>query len=208
MENKYKTIVQNGIADVSRILLGDNMIEKEELLNFIFSCLDPYFLGYIEDLSFHDEVFTLCEKIIVGNNSKECKEEALFLLHTYSVGGSHEILKQNLDKIESEFLPDADYLSRRHFTINGKNFNDIDGFYDEVEKVFTKGLSWKIGRNLDAFADVLRGGFGMHELGEPIVIFWANYRKSKRDLGKTLINDIVEIIKDNDNSGHDCILET
>ena len=37
------------------------------------------------------------------------------------------------------------------------------GFYDEVEQVFTCGLDWKIGRNLDAFNDILRGGFGRHE---------------------------------------------
>jgi hypothetical protein len=36
-------------------------------------------------------------------------------------------------------------------------------FYDEVENKLTNGLNWRIGRNLDEFDDVLKGGFGIHE---------------------------------------------
>lgn len=39
-----------------------------------------------------------------------------------------------------------------------------------MDKVLTKGLTWRIGHNFDAFNDLLRGGFGVHEYGEPIVI--------------------------------------
>ena len=52
------------------------------------------------------------------------------------------------------------------FTIDGRRFSNLAGFYDEVERVFTCGLDWKIGRNLDAFNDILRGGFGRHEYGQ------------------------------------------
>lgn len=241
MENKYKEIVQSGISAISKVLLGSNMVEKEQLLFFLDSYLDPYYLNYIDDSSFHNEIYTLCERVIVEKNSNGCKEEALHILHTYS-SYPHEILKQNIDKIELEFLPDADYLIRREFIIDGKNFDNIEGFYDEVEKVFTKDLDWKIGRNLDAFNDILRGGFGMHD-DEPIRILWINFSKSKMDLGynatvkfhkcclkichktniamvkeriknaknnkgKTLLDMIVDIIKDTDNSGHNCLLET
>ena len=48
---------------------------------------------------------------------------------------------------------------REVFTIDGRRFSNMAGFYDEVERVFTFGLDWKIGRNLDAFNDILRGGF-------------------------------------------------
>lgn len=54
---------------------------------------------------------------------------------------------------------------RKEFVIDGNNFDTLNGFYDEVEAVFTSKLSWKIGRNLDAFNDILRGGFGRHEEG-------------------------------------------
>ena len=74
-------------------------------------------------------------------------------------------------------------MSKREIIINGNNFSDLDGFYDEAEKVLTKNLDWKIGKNLDAFNDVLRGGFGVHEYEEPIKVIWKKSRKSKEDLG-------------------------
>ena len=132
---------------------------------------------------------------------------------------------------------------RHEIIIDGSRFDDIMEFYDEIERVLTKGLTWKIGRNLDAFNDVLRGGFGIHEHGESLAIKWINYKKSKADFGyhatvayyerilvrchpsnipfvqekisaaksrngQTLLDIIVEIILNTDNSGHDCTLET
>ena len=131
---------------------------------------------------------------------------------------------------------------RHEIMIDGNRFDDMMGFYDEIERVLTKGLPWKIGRNLTALNDVLRGGFGIHEYGERLVIKWINFEKSKADLGypataayyeqilarshpsdipltqakihdaknqkgQTLLDIIVEIILNTDNSGHDCILE-
>lgn len=96
---------------------------------------------------------------------------------------------------------------REVFTIDGRRFSNMAGFYDEVERVFTFGLDWKIGRNLNAFNDILRGGFGRHAYGQPIHIQWLAYEKSVRDLGKEMMDTIVEIILDTDYSGHDCTLE-
>ena len=96
---------------------------------------------------------------------------------------------------------------RQEFTIDGRYFSDMDGFYDEVEQVFTSVLDRRIGRNLNAFNDILRGGFGRHEYGNPIHIKWLSYEKSVRDLGKETMDTIVEIILDADHSGHDCTLE-
>ena len=95
---------------------------------------------------------------------------------------------------------------REVFTIDGRRFSNMAGFYDEVEQVFICGLDWKIGRNLNAFNDILRGGFGRHEYGQPIHIQWLAYEKSVRNLGKETMDTIVEIILDTDHSGHDCIL--
>lgn len=94
---------------------------------------------------------------------------------------------------------------REMFTIDGRRFSNMAGFYDEVEQVFICGLDWKIGRNLNAFNDILRGGFGRHEYGQPIHIQWLAYEKSVRNLGKETMDTIVEIILDTDHSGHDCI---
>ena len=67
---------------------------------------------------------------------------------------------------------------REVFTIDGRRFSNMAGFYDEVERVFTFGLDWKIGRNLNAFNDILRGGFGRHEYGQPIHIQWLAMKKA------------------------------
>ena len=101
----------------------------------------------------------------------------------------------------------ADQPQRQKITIDGRRFSSMAGFYDEVERVFTFGLDWKIGRNLNAFNDILRGGFGRHEYGQPIHIQWLAYEKSVRNLGKETMDTIVEIILDTDHSGHDCTLE-
>lgn len=67
--------------------------------------------------------------------------------------------------------------------IDGGRFSNLKGFYDEVERGLTIGLEWKIGRNLDAFDDVLEGGFGMHDYGEDIELIWTNSERSKLKLG-------------------------
>ena len=72
---------------------------------------------------------------------------------------------------------------RRKFIIDGANFDDIEGFYCEIDTLFTKNLDWKTGHNLHALNDILRGGFGVHEYGEPIKIIWKNFKKSKKDFG-------------------------
>ena len=68
--------------------------------------------------------------------------------------------------------------------INGDNFSDLKSFYDEIDRILTKDLDWQTGHNLDAFNDLLRGGFGVYEYEEPINLIWKNISKSKTDLGK------------------------
>ena len=74
-------------------------------------------------------------------------------------------------------------MSKKEIFIDANNFSTLDEFYDEIENKLTKDLTWKIGRNLDAYNDILRGGFGIFEYEEPIRLFWINNKKSKRDLG-------------------------
>ena len=71
------------------------------------------------------------------------------------------------------------------YTIEAALFNNLDSFYDEVERKLTRDLDWKIGRNLNAFNDVLRGGFGTFEYEEPIELIWVDSDKSKTDLSWT-----------------------
>jgi RNAse (barnase) inhibitor barstar len=54
-------------------------------------------------------------------------------------------------------------MTRQEIIIEGKNFSDLGSFYDEIDRVLTNDLDWKTGHNLDAFNDLLRGGFGVYE---------------------------------------------
>lgn len=67
------------------------------------------------------------------------------------------------------------------FVIDGARFDDLEGFWDEVERVLIPGAKW--GRNLDALADVLGGGFGTPAGG--FVVRWVNAGRSRELLGFT-----------------------
>jgi RNAse (barnase) inhibitor barstar len=72
---------------------------------------------------------------------------------------------------------------KKTIVLNGSNISSLDSFYDELESKLTKDLGWKTGRNLNAFNDVLRGGFGVYEYEEPIRLIWQNSNESKEKLG-------------------------
>jgi len=77
---------------------------------------------------------------------------------------------------------------RRTIVIDGNKFDDIEGFYYEMDSLLTKDLNWKTGHNFDAFNDLLRGGFGVHEYGEPILLSWINFLY----VAPTIINTFLE----------------
>lgn len=70
-------------------------------------------------------------------------------------------------------------MNKKEYVIDGKNFSSLDEFYDEISLVLIPGYSW--GRNLDAFNDILRGGFGTPDNG--FVIRWKNADLSQENLG-------------------------
>ncbi|WP_397568794.1 inositol monophosphatase family protein [Schlesneria sp. T3-172] len=70
-------------------------------------------------------------------------------------------------------------LLRKTYEIDGENFNTLEEFYDEIERVLIPGVAW--GRNLDAFNDLLRGGMGTPPGG--FILRWKNAAKSKVRLG-------------------------
>ena len=92
-----------------------------------------------------------------------------------------------------------DRYDKKVIIIKGESFSSIEGFYNEVDSVLTKNLNWKTGHNLDAFNDLLRGGFGVHEYEEPIILIWENSYKSKAELNmvrdeQTIYEILVDII--------------
>jgi RNAse (barnase) inhibitor barstar len=89
-------------------------------------------------------------------------------------------------------------MDKQTITINGDNFHDLETFYNEIDKVLTKDLDWQTGHNLNAFNDLLRGGFGVYDYEEPIKLVWINFSHSIQTLGKELIDALVEIITEHD----------
>ncbi len=65
------------------------------------------------------------------------------------------------------------------YEINGGRFETLDGFYEEISRVLIPGAEW--GHNLDAFNDILRGGFGTPEGG--FTLRWRNWELSRERLG-------------------------
>lgn len=74
-------------------------------------------------------------------------------------------------------------MDKKTILLDGNEFSNLQSFYDAVENGLTKDLGWDMGRNLDAFNDVLRGGFGVYEYGEPVRLIWLHSDKSRKDLG-------------------------
>ncbi|MDH6366166.1 MULTISPECIES: hypothetical protein [unclassified Breznakia] len=146
-------------------------------------------------------------------------------------------------KLRKEKFMNNNTRIRRKIIFDGNNFDTLEEFYDEMDAVLTKNLSWKTGHNFAAFNDLLCGGFGVHEYGEPILIEWCNFSKSMNDFsypatiayyrklllqchpsnipyieeklnlainrqGETLLDTIVTIIMNNNDYGHDCLLQT
>lgn len=62
--------------------------------------------------------------------------------------------------------------------IDGTRFETLEGFYDEVSRRLIPGSYW--GRNLDAFNDILRGGFGTPEGG--FILIWRHHGRSRAAL--------------------------
>jgi RNAse (barnase) inhibitor barstar len=69
--------------------------------------------------------------------------------------------------------------SKRVYEIDGVRFTTLEGFYDEFSRVLIPGVFW--GHNLNAFNDILRGGFGTPENG--FVLRWTNSELSRQRLG-------------------------
>jgi len=70
-------------------------------------------------------------------------------------------------------------MSKPIYEIDGERFQSLEAFYDEISRQLIPDLFW--GRNLDAFNDILRGGFGTPEGG--FVLRWLNSETSRRNLG-------------------------
>ncbi|WP_332021553.1 barstar family protein [Kaistella sp.] len=67
--------------------------------------------------------------------------------------------------------------------IEGKNINNIETFYQEVNRVFMSQENWKIAQSLDAFNDMLYGSFGEIKGKEKIQLIWKDIEQNQKSLG-------------------------
>jgi hypothetical protein len=56
--------------------------------------------------------------------------------------------------------------------LEGKNICDIASFYKEINRVFMQNEDWELGESLDAFNDLLYGGFGILKGLPNIQLIW------------------------------------
>jgi RNAse (barnase) inhibitor barstar len=70
------------------------------------------------------------------------------------------------------------YQSLKSYRIDGERFSTLEEFYEEISRVLIPGAGW--GHNLDAFNDILRGGFGTPDEG--FILIWQNSQVSKKRL--------------------------
>lgn len=89
-------------------------------------------------------------------------------------------------------------MNKQIIIINGDNFSDLESFYDEIDRVLTKDLDWQTGHNLNAFNDLLRGGFGVFEYEEPVKIIWTKFSEINKKLGDELSDTLLQIIRDHE----------
>lgn len=71
----------------------------------------------------------------------------------------------------------------KQLEIEGNSINDIASFYEEITRVFMVGESWRIGQNLDAFNDLLYGGYGALQGAQSVELLWHNMDHSRKALG-------------------------
>jgi RNAse (barnase) inhibitor barstar len=69
-------------------------------------------------------------------------------------------------------------MTKKTIAVDGECFKSLDAFFVHFQN---QALHGRWGNNLDAFNDVLSGGFGTPDVG--FVILWKNHQLSKSLLG-------------------------
>ncbi len=80
---------------------------------------------------------------------------------------------------------------KRRYVLDGSRFATLGEFARYFSETVLEGYQWR--GNLDAFNDILRGGFGTPEGG--FVLVWRNHDRSRRALGAECFDTLVEIIR-------------
>lgn len=66
----------------------------------------------------------------------------------------------------------------KEYVLDGSKVTSLEAFYEQVSETLIPGADW--GRNLDAFNDILRGGFGTP--GNGFLLRWKHSEVSRANL--------------------------
>ena len=109
--------------------------------------------------------------------------------------------RKSLEEANCDYLIDdpdeiCDLLKLINFTyeINGAKIKTVKDFYDSVYAQMMPDVDFIPGHNMDAFADAVRGGFGMHNDPEDCNFVWTDFQESRAYLDDGFIVDIINII--------------
>lgn len=71
----------------------------------------------------------------------------------------------------------------KEIIIDGNKIHDKASFYEEINRKFMQNESWQLAESLDAFDDLLYGGFGEIKEGEEVKLVWQNFEENRQSLG-------------------------
>ena len=94
-------IVEKGIEEVRKVLMGGDCGKKRSLLFCLDWYLDPY---YGNKLSYRDELVTLLQLVVVKEKDKDVIWDVVDLLREYTYG-PYEILEHDFEQILEAMKP-------------------------------------------------------------------------------------------------------
>lgn len=68
--------------------------------------------------------------------------------------------------------------------LDAGRFDDISGFFREINHAFMADEDWTLGESLDGLDDLFYGNFGVFKRKPFVNLRWVGMEKSREDLGK------------------------
>lgn len=105
--DEERNIVKLGIDEIRKVLIEKDYKSKSRLLFYLDLYMDPYYKYDLVELS--EPLKEILQELVIINNEIGIKEEALYLLESYT-DPPYDVLKNNYDKIPEELKSKVLYL--------------------------------------------------------------------------------------------------
>ena len=94
--------------------------------------------------------------------------------------------------------PVLDSSAEKWIYIDGRDIHTMNDFYDQVGQKLTCRNNFKMNHSMNAFNELLWGGFGIHEYGEPLHIVWIFSEKCRQAIGSKYFDKIISVIENHE----------